>query len=264
MQRPAHRAGRFAATLPTGPAPLVPAARACDIQVIGFLDCRINFCRSAFMERRLSDFLFQNLGALVARFIIRPHKINVADAESGGEMKEVTTVGLRRPRSRPLTYCCAGPRTTSARSFRASISCGLSCPVSAARPCPVCGPAATSCYGCPVGPRSNARCILSTPSRRSASTQPTQPPTIGITSITVSPSTKRRAPTRDHAIRHGFTDGGLRTDRPHGDPSDDAGDRDFRPVDDRGETRPPVSVERFRKRAHRSLPTTPRRQTCCH
>ena len=33
-----------------------------------------------------------------------------------------------------------------------------------------------------------------------------------------------------------------------------------RAVDDRGETRPPVSMERFRKRAHRSLPVAPHRQ----
>ncbi len=40
------------------------------------------------MERRLSRFLFRNLGALVASVVVRLQKINVADAESGGEMKE--------------------------------------------------------------------------------------------------------------------------------------------------------------------------------
>ena len=40
------------------------------------------------MECRFLGFLFQCLGAFVARLIIRLHKINVVDAESAGEMEQ--------------------------------------------------------------------------------------------------------------------------------------------------------------------------------
>ncbi len=57
-----------------------------------------------------------------------------------------------------------------------------------------------SCCGCPVGPRSNACCRLSMPSRRSASTRLTPHLTIGTTSTIVCPSTKCRGFTR--SARH--------------------------------------------------------------
>ena len=113
-----------------------------------------------------------------------------------------------------------------------------------------------------AGPRSNACCRLSTPSRRSASTRPTRPRTIGTTSTTVCPSTKCRARTRARAIRPGCIGGGSRRDGPRGDTPDGAGGRDCCAVDDRGETGPPVSMERFRKRAHRPLPVAADRPTC--
>ena len=69
-------------------------------------------------------------------------------------------------------------------------------PASAARPCPMCGPAARSCCGSLAGPRSNVCCRLSMPSRRSASTRLTPRPTIGTTSTIVCPSTKCRGFTR--------------------------------------------------------------------
>ena len=119
---------------------------------------------------------------------------------------------------------CVGRRTTSAQSSRASTFCGRSRLASAARPCPMYGPAASSCCGCPVGPRSNACCRLSMPSRRSASTRPTPRPIIGTTSTIVCPSTKCRGFTRVRVIRPGCIGGGSRRDWPR-DALNDAGGR---------------------------------------
>ena len=91
----------------------------------------LRLCRSASMQRRLSRVHLRSLTAHGARLIIRLHKITQAfhlrleplgsslRAWSSGTTRStwltpsvlaswnsVTTVGLRRPRSRSLTYCC--------------------------------------------------------------------------------------------------------------------------------------------------------------
>ena len=83
-------------------------------------------------------------------------------------------------------------------------------------------------------PRSNAYCRLSTPSRRLASTRPTQRPIIGTTSTIVSPSTKCRGFIRVRVIRPGCIGGGSRCDRPLGDALNGVRGGRGRGVHDRG------------------------------
>jgi hypothetical protein len=93
---------------------------------------------------------------------------------------------------------------------------------------------------------------------------PTPRRTIGTTSTIVCPSTKCRGFTRLGVIRPGCIGGGSHRDRPPCDALNDARGGSGRGVRDRGETRASLHMERFRKRANRSLSVAPHRQTFRH